>query len=110
MDALPGTSCPSPGDRAVSCLRKMLIAMAGSVVLVNSALAQAPGLLWSTNVGATLFAVAGQTNLYANRGGDVIVLNSSGVPQQTNTICPLPGMARRDSAGNYYFAGLLDGT
>src|SRR5262249_24563670 len=33
-----------------------------------------------------------------------------GVAQQTNTICPLPGLARRDSAGNYYYSGLLDGT
>ena len=82
---------------AVSCL--------SFAFLVQTAPAQAPGLLWTTNIGAKLFAVDNQTNLYANAGGKVIVLNSSGVPLRTNTICPLDGVARRDSAGNFYFAG-----
>jgi hypothetical protein len=96
--------------KAVSLFQQIVLALIGSVTLVNSASGQAPGLLWSTKISANLFAVDEQTNLYANRGGDVIVLNGSGVPQQTNTICPLPGLAGRDSAGNYLYTGLLDGT
>src|SRR5438309_1733148 len=48
--------------------------------------AQAPGLLWSTNLGATLFAVDAQTNAYANSGGTVFTINSAGVPISTNII------------------------
>jgi len=80
------------------------------VLLTFQALSQAPTLLWTNNVGATLFAVDSQTNLYANAGGSVIKLNPNGVPIQTNVICPLPGFAQRDAAGNFYFAGDLDGT
>src|SRR5512146_2712046 len=72
--------------------------------------AQAPGLLWTTNVGARLFAVDEQTNVYANAGGTVIKLNASGVPLQTNAICPNATWAQRDSTGNLYFAGVLPGT
>lgn len=71
--------------------------------------AQSPPLLWSTNIGATLFAVDADTNLYANAGGSVIKLNAAGIPLQTNLICPLSGLAKRDAAGNYYFAGLMPG-
>jgi hypothetical protein len=78
--------------------------------LLQTAVAQAPGLLWTTDVGARLFAVDDQTNLYANLGGKVIVLSSAGVPLGTNTICPLKGVAQRDSSGNFYFAGNFDGT
>src|SRR6266853_386035 len=67
--------------------------------------AQAPDLLWTTNVGARVFAVDDQTNVYASTGGSVIELNGSGVPLQTNSFCPLPGFAQRDAAGNIYFAG-----
>jgi hypothetical protein len=70
----------------------------------------APGLLWATNIGATLFAIDSQTNLYANTGGTVFTLSGNGAVLQTNTVCPLPGIARRDSAGNFYFAGAFDGT
>ena len=80
------------------------------MLLAVPAFGQAPGLLWSTNVGATLFAVDANTNLYANVGGTIIKLNAAGVPLQTNAICPLPGLAQRDTAGNFYFAGDLDGT
>ena len=72
--------------------------------------AQTPGLLWSTNVGANLFAVDEQTNIYASVGGAVIKLNANGVPLQTNSICPIPGIAQRDALGNFYFAGNFDGT
>jgi hypothetical protein len=76
----------------------------------RTARSQAPGIVWSNNIGATLFAVDGQTNLYANANGNVIILNGAGLPLVTNSICPLPGMARRDPAGNYFFAGSFDGT
>jgi len=78
--------------------------------LVLKSSAQAPGLLWSTNIGAQLFAVDDQTNLYANAGGKVIVLDSAGAPVRTNAICPLNGVAQRDGSGNFYFAGSFDGT
>ena len=35
--------------------------------------AQAPDLMWTTNVGARVFAVDNQTNVYANAGGSVMV-------------------------------------
>src|SRR5947209_7793601 len=66
--------------------------------------AQAPDLMWTTNVGARVFAVDEQTNVYANAGGSVIKLNSSGLALQTNSFCPLPGFAQRDAAGYVYFA------
>jgi hypothetical protein len=72
--------------------------------------AQAPPLAWTANVGARLFAVDSQTNVYANAGGTVVELTSTGVPVQTNAMCPLPGVAQRDSSGNFYFAGSFDGT
>lgn len=78
--------------------------------LVASAFAQAPGLLWTTDIGATLFAVDAQTNVYANVGTNVIKLSPSGLVISTNSICPKPGVARMDAAGNYYFAGNFDGT
>lgn len=81
-----------------------------TMLLTLRAPGQAPTLLWSANVGATLFAVDAQTNVYANAGGAVIKLDANGVPLQTNTICPLPGFAQRDATGNYYFAGNFDGT
>lgn len=49
------------------------------------------------------------TNLYASVEGTVIKLGGDGVPLQTNSICPRPGIAQRDPSGNYYFAGLLPG-
>jgi hypothetical protein len=75
-----------------------------------SARAQAPGLIWSNNIGANLFALDSLANVYASTNGTVYKLNSAGVPIQTNTICPLPGIAQRDSSGNYYFLGSFDGT
>ena len=81
-----------------------------TLLLATQAFAQAPSLLWTTNIGATLFAVDSQTNVYANVGGSVIKLNKSGTPISTNTICPKPGIAVQDAVGNYYFAGNFDGT
>ena len=62
-------------------------------------LAQAPSLLWSVPVNGRVFAVDSQTNVYASSGGNVILISGSGVPVQTNAICPLPGRAQRDSIG-----------
>lgn len=92
----------------MTLVRFALISFVG-VFLPASLRAQAPSLLWTTNVGATLFAVDSQTNAYANVGGKVILISPAGQALQTNTICPLPGIARRDGAGNYYFAGSFDG-
>jgi Divergent InlB B-repeat domain/Chitobiase/beta-hexosaminidase C-terminal domain len=72
-----------------------------------SAFAQAPALLWATNVGAAhLVAVDQTTNVYVSTNGTVIQLNSSGVPIQTNIVNQGPGLAQRDSDGNFYFAGV----
>lgn len=86
------------------------VAALTAVLLPVLAQAQAPGLTWTTNVGARLFAVDGSGNSYASVGGKVIIINSSGQAVQTNTICNLPGIAARDAAGNYYFTGKFDGT
>jgi hypothetical protein len=71
--------------------------------------AAAPSLLWVTNLNAQIFDVDAVTNIYANNGGSVLVVNSSGRLLQSNSICPIPGIARRDSSDNYYFAGCFDG-
>jgi len=90
-------------SRSLLCLFAILAAQLGIAD-------QAPGLTWTTNIGARLFAVDAQTNLYANAGGRVIKLNADGQPLQTNAVCPLPGLAQRDSAGDFYFTGSFDGT
>jgi hypothetical protein len=76
--------------------------------------AQAPYLLWTTNIGARLFAVDAQTNLLANTNGTVITLSSAGVPISTNLVCPTLNstvvIAQRDSSGNLWFFGNFDGT
>ena len=107
--SLYGNHVISPNVFARVLTRGML-AWCLAALLSFSAFAQAPVLLWSTSVGATLFAVDTQTNSYAYVGGSVIVINPNGVPVSTNVICPLPGLARRDSSGNYFFAGRFDGT
>lgn len=91
-------------------LAKLTFTTLAGILLPAVVQAQAPSLSWSTNPGATLFAVDLQTNAYANVGGKVIVISPAGQALQTNTICPLPGIARRDNAGNFYFAGSFDGT
>src|SRR5258708_7745133 len=86
----------------------LLLLMAGG--LLHPAYGQAPALLWTNNIGGQIFAVDDQTNVYANAGGTVTQLHGNGVPFATNSICPIPGHARRDLVGNYYFAGSFDGT
>ena len=86
----------------------LLVCLLGIAHLAN---AQAPGLMWSANIGARLFAVDDEANSYANVGGSVIKLSPTGIPLETNNICPvLPSVAQRDSAGNFYFAGKFDGS
>ncbi len=104
--------CVSRDSQPTSLFRNALLlglalCFVGSATRVS---AQAPVLLWSTNIGATLFAVDNQTNSYARVGGSVIVINPSGIPVSTNVICPIPGVAQRDALGNYYFAGNFEGT
>jgi hypothetical protein len=80
-----------------------------ALLLAGPAFGQAPALLWTTNIGATLFAVDADANAYANAGGAVIQLKSDGTILRTDSICPRSGIAIRDAAGNFYFAGLLPG-
>lgn len=94
-------------SRAFSLCLVFLFILAG---ITEPAWGQSPPILWSTNVGAQLFAVDAQTNLYANIGGAVIRLTSAGVPVQTNAMCPRPGFAQRDAQGNIYFAGIMPST
>ncbi len=70
---------------------------------------QIPGLIWQINPRAAVFAVDAQTNVYANAGGTVLVLSSAGGLLQAIPACPLPGIARRDALGNFYFTGSFDG-
>jgi len=76
--------------------------------------AQAPGLVWSASLGARLFAVDAQTNVYANSGGTVFTIGSAGALLATNNACrvrsPAPVTARLDGSGNFYFLGNFDGT
>jgi len=100
---------PGKAGKSFRILNAFAICILAVLATIQS-YGQAPGLVWTANVGATLFAVDANTNVYANSGGAVIKLNGAGQPLQTNTICPIPGLARRDAAGNFYFAGNFDGT
>ncbi len=91
-------------------LRLILLASLLATPHMRACAGQAPGLLWSTSVGAQVFAVDTQTNVYANAGGAVIELSGAGVPLKTNALSVYPGMAQRDSAGNLYYAGNYPGT
>lgn len=104
-----GLRCTGTNHQMLHIIRFAIVCII-ALGLSLPALSQTPGLLWSTNLGARVFAVDEQTNVYANAGGTVIKLNAAGVPFQTNAICPIPGIAERDTAGNYYFAGNFDGT
>ena len=98
-----------PFPRGVNPLLSLRLILLASL-LARLGHAQAPGLLWSTSVGAQVFAVDTQTNVYANAGGAVIELSGAGVPLKTNALSVYPGMAQRDSAGNLYYAGNYPGT
>ncbi|HZQ48067.1 MAG TPA: hypothetical protein VFC07_13705 [Verrucomicrobiae bacterium] len=71
--------------------------------------AQAPSLIWSNSLAAKIFAIDAQTNLYATASNIVYTINGAGAVVQSNAFCPLPAVAQRDNAGNFYFAGSFDG-
>src|SRR5688572_14377349 len=109
-DLLKKTSSPPlhcRHARMIASLVMLMVAAWSFVMVSERAQAQAPGVIWSTDIGAQLFAVDAQTNMYAYAGSTVIKLNGSGVPLQTNSICPRAGLAQRDADGNYYFAGIM---
>ena len=86
--------CQTTTNRLVLSALFLLLGALSLAVMTTRAHAKAPGLLWTTNIGARLFAVDPQTNVYANSGGTVIKLTGAGVPFQTNSICPRPGLAQ----------------
>jgi hypothetical protein len=71
---------------------------------------QSPGLLWSTNLGAIVFAVDDQTNSYAKAGTNIIRISAAGEALSTNALSSYPGVALRDAAGNFYYGGHYPGT
>src|SRR5258708_3059555 len=71
-----------------------------------SVFAQAPPLLWTTNIGAQVFGVDSQTNVYAFGPGKIYILDRAGTVHQTNIVGIAEGqgarMAQLDpSTGNY---------
>jgi len=93
--------------RVKASLQPLMLAMGSLVWISQLANAEASSLLWATNISPTAFAVDAQTNVCANAGGTVIKLSPSGIPLQTNAICPRPGLAARAANGSYYFTGIL---
>ena len=79
-------------------------AMTMTLAVCLPATAQPPGVLWSTNIHAQVFAVDNQTNVYADAGGIIITLNGAGVPVQTNVLTTHPGAAARDASGYFYYS------
>ena len=76
----------------------------------SAVFAQAPNLLWETNVAARVFAIDNQTNVYASASNLVIKLSPAGSVLQTLTLTNRPGIAQRDASGNYYFAATYPGS
>src|SRR6266853_1734712 len=77
--------------------------------LTSPLFAQQPSLVWTTNIGALVFAADSQTNVYAQARTNVIKVRGDGVPLQTNCLSVYPGVAQRDLAGNFYYAGTYPG-
>ncbi len=77
--------------------------------LTSPLFAQQPSLVWTTNIGALVFAADSQTNVYAQANTKVIKVSGDGVPLQTNSLSIYPGVAQRDPAGNLYYAGTYPG-
>src|SRR6266478_4268504 len=59
--------------------------------------AQAPHLLWTTNIGARVFSVDEQTNVYAIALGTIFILDGAGAVLQTNLV----GIPELQSTLNY---------
>src|SRR5262249_25962696 len=75
--------------------------------------AAAPTIQWTTQLGAgaKVFAVDSTTNVYIQDGTNVIELDGNGGPITTIPVtAPGPFIVKRDSAGNFYFAGKNPGT
>jgi hypothetical protein len=106
-----GTSFGRPWQN--SCMLtfcKMALLAAGALFLFAPlARAQAPALLWATNVGARVFSIDNQTNVYAGVSGSVVKISPVGDLLQTISLTNRPGMPQRDSAGNLYYAGIYPG-
>ena len=94
---------------AFAALARFGLALASLLAATPPAHAQPPALLWSNSLGAQIFAVDSQTNLYAAASNLVYIVNGAGSVVGTNSFCPLPALARLDNAGNFYFAGSFDG-
>src|SRR5437016_3830555 len=71
---------------------------------------QAPSLLWTKNIGGRVFAADSQTNVYMQANTSVIKVSGDGIPLQTNSLSIYPGVAQRDTAGNFCYAGKYPGT
>src|SRR5260370_1374590 len=84
--------------------------------LESSLLAQAPALLWTTNIGAQAFGVDNQTNVYAFGNGKVLIVDAAGRVQRTNIVGIAEGSqlyhaAQLDAnSGDYYYAGVYPST
>lgn len=109
-DTFGGSGCFAHTRKLINCQFCLFVLLLLGVISALPAWGQAPGLAWTNNAGAALFAVDAQGNIYASTNGTVEVLNSSGQLIQTTNICPIPGIAQRDASGNYYFAGSFAGT
>src|SRR5882672_5427811 len=81
-----------------------------------SLLAQAPAVLWTTNIGAQVFGVDKQTNVYAFGDGKAFILDGAGKVQRTNTVGIAEGSQLYHAAqldpvsGDYYYAGVYPAT
>lgn len=104
---LPPVAAPADRRCAGLPVRRLLGALV--LLLAPSLSAQAPGWIWSTNVGAQVFAMDAHTNVYAFTNGQVIQLDADGRRLQTFDFGLSPGMMQRDAAGFFYYAGLLPG-
>src|SRR5690242_1173761 len=65
---------------SAAIVKRFTLPLILSALSAHRLCAQAPGLLWTTNVGANVFAADSQTNVYANANGTVITLNANGQP------------------------------
>src|SRR5713101_2689761 len=89
---------------------KTLLLISASAFVAASANAQAPALLWTTNVGAMVFAIDSQTNVYASAANVVMKISPAGEVLQSISVTNRLGLAQRDSAGNLYHAGTYAGS
>jgi len=119
-------------DRARPALGSAAFAVLLCLLPNSRLLAQAPAILWSTNLGAFVFGVDSQTNVYATASswiangfgttgsGRVIVLDRDGQVLQTNNVGileapngsisnPVRQGALDPVSGGYYYVGIHPG-